>query len=361
MPVGALDDENVPRSTGGGGEIDPSLAAMANPDRLGTAPRRAVPTAPPPRRHVIGVSYAEDGGGGDGEDGGDDEAGDDEDGGDDNGEGGGGDDEAYDASWGGQGDDDEGDEYAGDAEWGGMEDAAESVRQEEEARDTLAQMLVDLDDLEARGHSFPRKFNITSDEDEVRRARDIVRESAQRRSGVAIAKKLLIGLVGGIEWVNHTYDPVGAKLDNFSDTVSGDIGSYEDVLARLWAKYGRSMGESNPVIELAVLLGMAGFQTHMMNTMLGAAGNSASFPIPAAAIPTPAPAPAPLPTAGRSARATGVVPFPESDVEDGAGVGDAVEAASRQASSIHFATTTPVRRMRRRAARRASGRTNRFV
>jgi len=38
------------------------------------------------------------------------------------------------------------------------------------------------------------------------------------------------------------------------------------VLWRIWQLYGRSMGEDHPLIELFVMLGLAGVQTHMLNS-----------------------------------------------------------------------------------------------
>ena len=172
-----------------------------------------------------------------------------------------GDDDGYD-DMGGEYDDfaDQGDMYDG------FEDSAQAEVTEEERKQQVIKLLADLDDLEGRGYAMPKRFNHTSDPDEMEYVRSMGTEFLRRKSGVKISKNILTGVIGVLEMVNSSYDPLGIKLDGFGDNVNENINDYEDVLWRLWQRYGQSFGDNHPLIELFMMLGMAGFQTHMMNS-----------------------------------------------------------------------------------------------
>lgn len=225
--------------------LDESLAELANEDKLSSTP--------PPPAHVPPQQeqpYGGDGGGGGG---GDEEEG-----------GWGASDLASDISE---------DEYVGFAEDDlddgasrGFDKFAAAQDHERRERERVTQLLADLDEVEARGFQPPKRFNHTSDPDEMENVLHVAQQSLRRKSGAAISKKLLTGFVGVIEMMNHQFDPMGLKLDGFSDSVVGNIDEYEDVLIRMYDKYASTFGDQHPLVELVIMLGLAGAQVHMMNS-----------------------------------------------------------------------------------------------
>ena len=204
---------------------DDSLAALANESSLAREPSRpssSSPYAPDDDDDASGNSSIIEGGGG---------------------------------GWGGD-----------DAMETGFDDFVNTRQHEEEEKRRVMNLLSQIEDLEQRGYVAPKRFNYTSDPDEMYHVVQMGQESLKRRSGAAISKKLLTGATGLIELVNHTYDPFGAKLDGFSDSVTNSIDDYEEVLYRIWRLYGQSFGEQHPLIELFVMLGLTAAQTHMMNS-----------------------------------------------------------------------------------------------
>ena len=238
----SLDEDGDDEDAGGGGRgggrrVDDSLAALANETTLTSEPAPRPPPRPRPRS---AAGYASDD--------------------DDDDDGGGGWDDLRPSSPSGP---EEGDDY--DGMRAGFEEFVDAQNDEQQQREHVMQLLSDLDDLKARGFAMPKHFNHTSDPAEMEHVLRLGQESMKRRTGTAISKKLLTGFVGVVELVNHSYDPFGAKLDGFGDNVTNSIDDYEDVLYRLWQRYGQQFGEQHPLIELFVMLGLTAAQTHMMN------------------------------------------------------------------------------------------------
>jgi uncharacterized protein DUF5767 len=143
-------------------------------------------------------------------------------------------------------------------------DEAPTREEIKKAKTEMDKMLADLE-VWSKGYKeyIPRKFTHTSNPEEVRSVHNKIKAMRTRDSGLKITRKLLIGFVGGIEWLNHAYDPLGLKLDDWSQEIESDIEDYDDVLVRIWERYGRYLSESNPLIELMVALSMSAAMYHL--------------------------------------------------------------------------------------------------
>jgi hypothetical protein len=124
-------------------------------------------------------------------------------------------------------------------------------------------LLAKLDELRMAGVRIEGDWGHTSDVNELRSRVHRATTARQRTVGVTVSRKLLIGLVGGVEWLNTSYDPMGIKLVGWSDQVQTNITDYDEVLGRIWEKYLKHMGEINPVLELAFSLALSAAMYHM--------------------------------------------------------------------------------------------------
>ena len=70
--------------------------------------------------------------------------------------------------------------------------------------------------------------------------------------------------VTGLEFLNNRYDPMGAKLDGWSESIMENINDYDDVFEELIEKYKTSI-ESPPEIRLLLMLGGSAFMFHLTN------------------------------------------------------------------------------------------------
>ena len=69
-----------------------------------------------------------------------------------------------------------------------------------------------------------------------------------------------------MEFLNDKFDPIGAKLDGWSESVMENIGDYDNTFEKLYEKYS-SNTEMAPEFELLFGLGTSAFMFHLTNTM----------------------------------------------------------------------------------------------
>ena len=67
-------------------------------------------------------------------------------------------------------------------------------------------------------------------------------------------RKGLIAFVSGLEFLNSRYDPIGLKLNGYSEHVMTSLGDYDGVFLRLYDKYKDRTQVLAPEVELLMLL-----------------------------------------------------------------------------------------------------------
>ena len=74
-----------------------------------------------------------------------------------------------------------------------------------------------------------------------------------------------MAFVTGLEFLNNKFDPVGAKLDGWSESVMDSMNDYDNVFRRLYEKYS-TRAELPPELELLMTLVASGFMFHLTNS-----------------------------------------------------------------------------------------------
>jgi hypothetical protein len=135
---------------------------------------------------------------------------------------------------------------------------------EEEKQD----LLYKFHRLENKGVKLAKKFNAYSDIKEMRSEYNKIKKDAEASQNVKFSKKMLMAFVSGIEFFNKRYDPVGAELDGWSETVMENVndGDYDNCFERLHEKYGGRVN-TPPEIELMMSLGGSAIMFHMSSKM----------------------------------------------------------------------------------------------
>ena len=87
-------------------------------------------------------------------------------------------------------------------------------------------------------------------------------------AGVKFGRKILMGAVGITEWVNERFDPVGAKLEGWSESVMENIEDFDHSLERIVEKWNSHV-EVAPEMELMTALAGSAFMFHMSKSILG--------------------------------------------------------------------------------------------
>ena len=127
--------------------------------------------------------------------------------------------------------------------------------------------MIKLQSLERKGIELTQTLTNKSSLDEIRaeyREQNRILEEAE---AVSFYKKMLIAGSAGVELLNKKYDPIGAKLDKWSDHVSNSIHDYDGVFERIHRKYGGPGGHMDPLLELVLGIGYSAFQYHMVNAI----------------------------------------------------------------------------------------------
>jgi len=84
--------------------------------------------------------------------------------------------------------------------------------------------------------------------------------------GILSWRETVVTGVSGVEMMNRMFNPVGAKLDGWSEDVNSNISKYDDIFEELHIKHGKK-SKWPPEIRLTFALFKSAFYFHMMNKM----------------------------------------------------------------------------------------------
>jgi hypothetical protein len=107
-------------------------------------------------------------------------------------------------------------------------------------------------------------------EDDLRDMIDEYRDASvgQRyEKSIRNSRKMLINFVSGIEYLNKRFDPIGAKLDGWSEQTMDDIEDYDEVFEDLEEKYGESFEKISPELRLVSMVAGSAFMFHLTNSL----------------------------------------------------------------------------------------------
>jgi len=127
------------------------------------------------------------------------------------------------------------------------------------------ELLVKLLALENKGVELTKKFSLKSKYEDIEFEYETQKKSLETEAGVKFQQKALMAFVTGLEFMNNKFDPIGAKLDGWSESVMDSIGDYDAVFRKLYEKYS-TRAELPPELELLMTLVASGFMFHLTNS-----------------------------------------------------------------------------------------------
>jgi len=145
----------------------------------------------------------------------------------------------------------------------------------EEKQKLKHDLLMKIQALEKKGYEFPKKYNMSSNFDEMQLEYDKIKHNIETQGAIRFSRRCLMACVTGLEFVNKKFDPFSVKLEGWSENVMENIDDYDNIFERLHEKYS-SKAEISPEIELILTLGGSAFMFHLTNSLL----KSPSFTIP---------------------------------------------------------------------------------
>ena len=128
------------------------------------------------------------------------------------------------------------------------------------------ELLVKLLALEKKGVTLTKSYSLKSSLEEIEFEYNTQQKAAEIQASVHFQEKILMAAVTGMEFLNKKFDPIGAKLDGWSESVMDNITDYEEIFKELHEKY-QQKSTMPPELRLLVTLAGSGFMFHLTNSL----------------------------------------------------------------------------------------------
>jgi hypothetical protein len=136
----------------------------------------------------------------------------------------------------------------------------------EEERKKKRDVLTKLNRLSERGYELSKHFSLDNTLEEMEEEYERLCDAKRFTSSLEWQRGALVTLVNGLEMMNERYDPFDVKLKGWSESVSENIESYDDIFEELYDKY-KGRGGMPPEVRLAFKLATSGFMIHASNSI----------------------------------------------------------------------------------------------
>jgi hypothetical protein len=124
----------------------------------------------------------------------------------------------------------------------------------QELRMKKIELLRKLSELKAKGYELSKGYNFDSSIEEMEYEFELLKSFANKRNGVKLYKNILLNTVSAVEFLNDKYDPFDFQLTGWSEHMSVEVDSYDEVIEEIYEKY-KGTGKKMPAeIKLLMLI-----------------------------------------------------------------------------------------------------------
>ena len=127
-----------------------------------------------------------------------------------------------------------------------------------------------LEDLESKGATLTKKYNMDSPLSEMQGEYEMIIAEKEKSNSVKFQGRMLMAAITGLEFLNNKFDPFDLKMDGWGEQVNENISDYDEIFAELHEKY-KSKAKMAPELKLLFQLGGSAIMVHMTNTMFKSA------------------------------------------------------------------------------------------
>jgi hypothetical protein len=124
-----------------------------------------------------------------------------------------------------------------------------------------------MDRLKSKGVNVPYNFTMNSGLLEMQSAYDRIVKEKEIDGSVRFQRKMMMGFITGLEYLNTRYDPLTVQLDGWSEQVHENINDYDEVFEELHDKYKGNSSQMAPELKLLVSLSGSAFMFHLTKRM----------------------------------------------------------------------------------------------
>ena len=124
----------------------------------------------------------------------------------------------------------------------------------QEIRMKKIELLRRLSELKTKGYELSKGYNFDSSIEEMEYEYELLKSFANKRNGVKLYKNILLNVASGVEFLNDKYDPFDFQLTGWSEHMSVEVDSYDDVIEEIYEKYKGTGKKMPPEIKLFLLI-----------------------------------------------------------------------------------------------------------
>lgn len=139
------------------------------------------------------------------------------------------------------------------------------LTKEEELKEKF-KYLRKLEDLEKKGVSLSKRYNMDSNLNEMIGEYETIIAEKEKSNAIKFQGKMLMACITGLEFLNNKFDPFDIKLDGWGEQINENIDEYDEIFAELHEKY-KSKAKMSPELKLLFQLGGSAMMIHMSNTL----------------------------------------------------------------------------------------------
>ena len=136
----------------------------------------------------------------------------------------------------------------------------------EEIAQEKQELIYRLERLEQSGFKPSRKYTMSSNLEEIRSEYERLKKQRDVDKSIKFQRKILMAVTSGVEFLNGKFDPIGVKLDGWSESIYENLHDYDEVFEELNAKYKEKVKVA-PEIKLLMMVGGSAFMFHLTNTL----------------------------------------------------------------------------------------------
>lgn len=125
--------------------------------------------------------------------------------------------------------------------------------------------LTNLERMDRKGITG-NKMTMANSLDEVIAEVERRKDSKALEASVRFQRSMLRTVTNGMEFLNSRFDPLGVKLDGWSEQVDENIEDYDEIFEELYDKY-KDKSKVAPEVRLIMSLGLSAAMCHVTNTM----------------------------------------------------------------------------------------------
>lgn len=110
------------------------------------------------------------------------------------------------------------------------------------------------------------KMTMANTLDEIQAEVERRKDSKALEASIRFQRSMLTTVTNGMEFLNSRFDPLGVKLDGWSEQVNENIEDYDEIFEELYDKY-KDKSKVAPEVRLIMSLGLSAAMCHVTNTM----------------------------------------------------------------------------------------------